>query len=86
MNKAQYIGITISFLAASACSDDSKVSLTREDRIAIDTLSAKRIEGLRLELDKRCLDSADALRQRLKDSLYVVRKQDISRQIPGIAE
>lgn len=70
----------------NACNSDNKVSLSRDDRFAVDTLSAKKIEILKIELDKACQDNADALRQRLKDSLYTLRKQEISRQMPGIPQ
>jgi hypothetical protein len=56
------------------------VKLNREDRIAIDTLSQKEIQGLTVQLDKTCQDSADVLRQRLVDSMVVAREREIMMQ------
>ena len=71
--------INVLLLTQTACNTEG-VKLTRDDRIAIDTLSQRAIINVTAEVNKYCLDSANTIRQRLVDSLLIVRQQEVVQQ------
>jgi hypothetical protein len=73
--------LTVIFLFA-ACESEA-VKLDRDDRAMIDTLANRQIFAMIPELDKWCKDSTPVLRQRMVDSLMIVREQEILRQTPS---
>jgi hypothetical protein len=64
-----------------ACESEA-VKLDRDDRTMIDTLANRQIFAMAADLDKWCKDSTPVLRQRMVDSLMIVREQEILRQTP----
>jgi hypothetical protein len=46
----------------------------------IDTLSSRKISQLSVEMDKWCRDSAPIIKQKMIDSLMLVREQEILKQ------
>ncbi len=73
--------LSILLFAFAACESEA-VKLTRDDRSMIDTLANRQIFAMVAELDKWCKDSTPVLRQRMVDSLMIVREQEILRQTP----
>jgi hypothetical protein len=63
-----------------ACNTEGAIKLNTDDRTKIDTLSAKQISMLSVEMDQWCRDSAPILKQKMIDSLMLVREQEIIRQ------
>jgi hypothetical protein len=66
-------------IALTACNTGG-VKLNTDDRNMIDTLSLRKISLLSVEMDKWCIDSAPILKQKMIDSLMLVREQEILRQ------
>lgn len=81
--KIYTLSVLLFFAALSACNTEG-VKLSSEDRNAIDTLSLKQITLLSVEMDKWCRDSSPRIKQRLIDSLMLVREQEILQQTRAI--
>ena len=79
--KLKYLLIFTPFLLFSDCHTEG-VKLERDDRILIDTLVARRIAVLSVEMDEWCKDSSPILRQKMVDSLMIVREQEILKGTP----
>jgi hypothetical protein len=67
--------------ALTACNTEGGVKLNTDDRNMIDTLSSRKISLLAVEMDQWCRDSAPTLKQKMIDSLMLVREQEILRQV-----
>jgi hypothetical protein len=63
-----------------ACNTEGAIKLNTDDRNKIDTISARQISMLSVEMDQWCRDSAPILKQKMIDSLMLVREQEIMRQ------
>ncbi len=74
--------LLFNLLFAFAACESEPVKLDRDDRVMIDTLANRQIFAMVAELDKWCKDSTPVLRQRMVDSLMIVREQEILRQTP----
>ena len=66
--------------ALIACNTEGVIKLNTDDRTMIDTLSSRKISQLSVEMDKWCRDSAPLLKQKMIDSLMLVREQEILKQ------
>lgn len=75
-------GFVIIFTMLIGGCREEGVKLTREDRDMIDTLANRQIVLLTAEYDRWCRDSSLIIRQRMVDSLVIVREQEILKQTP----
>jgi hypothetical protein len=66
--------------ALIACNTEGAIKLNTDDRNKIDTISARQISLLSVEMDQWCRDSATLMKQKMIDSLMLVREQEIMRQ------
>jgi hypothetical protein len=66
--------------ALIACNTEGAIKLNTDDRTKIDTLSSRQISMLSVEMDQWCRDSAPILKQKMIDSLMLVREQEIMKQ------
>jgi hypothetical protein len=64
----------------TACNTEGPIKLNTDDRNMIDTVSSKKISLLSIEMDQWCRDSAPVLKQKIIDSLMLVREQEILKQ------
>ena len=77
----KYLLIFTPFLLFSDCHTEG-VKLERDDRILVDTLVTRQIAVLSVEMDKWCKDSSPILRQKMVDSLMILREQEILKGTP----
>jgi hypothetical protein len=63
-----------------ACNTEGAIKLNTDDRTKIDTISSRQISMLSVEMDQWCRDSAPLLKQKMIDSLMLVREQEIMKQ------
>jgi hypothetical protein len=68
------------FSALTACNTGGPIKLNTDDRDMIDTISANKISALSADMDQWCRDSAPILKQKIIDSLMLVREQEILKQ------
>jgi predicted small lipoprotein YifL len=66
--------------ALTACNTEGPIKLNTDDRNMIDTVSSRKISLLSVEMDLWCRDSAPVLKQKIIDSLMLVREQEILKQ------
>jgi hypothetical protein len=66
--------------ALTACNTEGAIKLNTDDRNMIDTMSSRKISMLSVEMDQWCRDSAPILKQKMIDSLMLVREQEIMKQ------
>jgi hypothetical protein len=78
--KKNILALLCLFFALTACNTEGAIKLNTDDRNMIDTLSARKISLLSVEMDHWCRDSAPALKQKMIDSLMLVREQEILKQ------
>jgi hypothetical protein len=71
--------VILFFLPLISCNTEG-VKLDTNDRNMIDTLSSRKISQLSVEMDKWCRDSAPIIKQKMIDSLMLVREQEILKQ------
>jgi predicted small lipoprotein YifL len=64
----------------TACNTEGPIKLNTDDRNTIDTVSSKKISAISLEMDQWCKDSAPIFKQKIIDSLMLVREQEILKQ------
>jgi hypothetical protein len=67
-------------MAQIACNTEGAIKLNTDDRNMIDTMSSRKISMLSVEMDQWCRDSAPLLKQKMIDSLMLVREQEIMKQ------
>jgi hypothetical protein len=78
--KINILFFLVLFLAQTACNTEGPIKLNTDDRNMIDTLSSRKISLLSVEMDNWCRDSAPILKQKIIDSLMLLREQEILRQ------
>jgi hypothetical protein len=61
-------------------------TLSAADKIAVDTLTSKATNRVEIEQQKWCADHRDSLVDRAVDSLIVLRRKQIARQLEDIKE
>ena len=69
--------------AFSACGTEG-VKLEPNDRPLIDTLIKKELALMAKKMDQWCVDSTPIIRQRMIDSLVILREQEIRQKISEI--
>jgi hypothetical protein len=78
--KINIFSFLVLFFAQMACNTEGPIKLNTDDRNMIDTVSARKISALSLEMDQWCRDSSPILKQKIIDSLMLVREQEILKQ------
>jgi hypothetical protein len=78
--KINIFSFLVLFFAQTACNTEGPIKLNTDDRNMIDTVSARKISALSLEMDQWCRDSSPILKQKIIDSLMLVREQEILKQ------
>jgi hypothetical protein len=73
---SQFMIILSAIIALNACSTEG-VKLEPDDRALIDTLVKREMAIMTVKMDNWCKDSTPILRQKMVDSLLIVREQEI---------
>jgi hypothetical protein len=73
---SRFMIILSAIIALNACSTEG-VKLEPDDRALIDTLVKREMSIMTVKMDNWCKDSTPILRQKMVDSLLIVREQEI---------
>ena len=82
MKEASTFGIAMVLLVMMSCSDSQK--LTAEDKLAIDTTTYNINKKIDIENSKWCAEHSDSLVQKAVDSLIVLRRKQIAKQLEDV--
>ena len=82
MKEASTFGIAMVLLVMMSCSDSQK--LTAEDKLVIDTTTYSINKKIDIENSKWCSEHSDSLVQRAVDSLIVLRRKQIAKQLEDV--
>lgn len=81
MKKVISASIILLFFTNCKNEDPKNLKLNGDERYYVDTTAARKIGEIMPRLDSLCKDSADALVQRIVDSLLPIRQLELQQEI-----